>query len=329
MFSQDGRGAPIVGAMRRSVALARALRHEAGSTDIVHSHGLWLMPNIYAGRESARAGKPLVVSPRGMLSPAALTFGRWKKRAFWQLLQERSVRGAACIHATSLGEYRDIREFGLRNPVAVIPNGIDVIPLSNIQAANGEKRTVLSLGRVHPKKGLDRLLQAWAKLESKNPDWRLVIAGPAEAGHDGELLRLASSLGLRHAELRGAIYGEEKFEAFRGADLFVLPSLSENFGLTVAESLAAGTPVIVTKGAPWSALDAEGCGWWIDHGVEPLAASLQRAMAMPRVTLKAMGFRGRGWMERDFSWDRVSSDMLEVYRWLRSGDPPPSSVRLD
>jgi glycosyltransferase involved in cell wall biosynthesis len=104
--------------------------------------------------------------------------------------------------------------------------------------------------------------------------------------------------------------------------------LSENFAITVAEALAAGTPVIVTKGAPWHGLAREGCGWWIDHGVEPLAVTLAKAMAMGRIALKAMGSKGRAWMQRDFSWDHVAHDMLDVYRWLSSGGEVPSTVRV-
>jgi len=108
-----------------------------------------------------------------------------------------------------------------------------------------------------------------------------------------------------------------------------MPTLNENFALTVAEALAAGTPAISTKGAPWSGLKSEGCGWWIDHGVEPLAAALAHSMTLPFQTLKAMGDKGREWMARDFSWDRVAHDMLGVYLWLaRSAEPPPA-IRFD
>jgi glycosyltransferase involved in cell wall biosynthesis len=113
------------------------------------------------------------------------------------------------------------------------------------------------------------------------------------------------------------------------ADLFVLPSLNENFGLTVAEALAAGTPVISTKGAPWSGLEIEGCGWWIDHGVAPLAAALAHAMALPREALKAKGDKGREWMMRDFCWDPIAHNMLDVYLWLARNAEPPSTVRFD
>src|SRR5262249_5679271 len=135
---------------------------------------------------------------------------------------------------------------------------------------------------IHPKKGIDRLIQAWALLERTHPGWRLRIVGPSEGGYAAGLSNLAASLGLRSVSIEGPIYAHEKLAAYREADLFVLPTLNENFGLSVAECLAAGTPVISTVGAPWRGLEAEGCGWWIAQGVEPLAQAMSRAMAIPR-----------------------------------------------
>jgi glycosyltransferase involved in cell wall biosynthesis len=328
-FAWDYERAPMLRALRCSSGLANALRCAAPEADIVHNHGLWLLPNVQAGRVAAKAHKPLVISPRGMLAPAALQFSRLKKRVFWAMLQGPAFRRAACYHATSIEEYQEIRAFGLRQPIAIIPNGIDMAAAPATRTEPPGERTVLSLGRIHPKKGLDRLVRAWGQVEGSRPGWRLRIIGPAELGHDAVLRRLAASLGLSRVSIEGPIYGAPKADAYRDADIFVLPTLNENFGLTVAEALAAGTPVISTKGAPWSRLEDEGCGWWIDHGVEPLAAALSRAMEMPRETLDGMGARGRAWMAKDFSWERVGDEVLAVYRWLARGAKPPASVRFD
>ncbi|WP_407166038.1 glycosyltransferase [Bradyrhizobium sp. ORS 111] len=326
-FPQDHRGVPLLGAMRLSRGLAGALRQAIGTADIVHNHGLWLMPNVQAGRLAARANKPFVLSPRGMLAPAALAFSQIKKRVFWHVLQDWTVRRAACLHATSETEYAEIRAFGLGNPIAIIPNGIDVPePVSMRPTA---ERVVLSLGRIHPKKGLNRLLAAWAKVEPMHPEWRLRIVGPSENGHDAELAALAALLDVRRVSIEGPLYDEAKQNAFSEADLFVMPSLNENFGLTVAEALAAGIPAIVSKGAPWRGLEVEGCGWWVEQGADALAEALAKAMAKPREALQTMGMRGRAWMVRDFSWERVARDMSEVYRWVSSVGERPSNVRVD
>ena len=320
-------GVPLLQAVRASSTLARTLRRESCEADVLHNHGLWLMPNVYAGVEARRARRALVVAPRGMLSAAALSFSRLKKRGFWYLLQRQAVNAAVCLHATSEQEYQEIRAFGLRHPVAIIPNGIDLPQPRQKYSVARERRTVLSLGRIHPKKGLDILLRAWARVEKARPDWRLRIVGPSEAGHDSVLKQLAREFGLSRVSIEGAAYGAAKNEIYESTGVFVLPTLNDNFAVTVAEALAAGIPVIASKGAPWSGLAEERCGWWIDHGVEPLAAALEEAMARPMDELDAMGARGRDWMARDFSWLRAGHDAIELYRWLTGSVNMPGFVR--
>jgi glycosyltransferase involved in cell wall biosynthesis len=328
-FFWDYSRAPVLGQLRYSSGLAHGLRQAAGGAQVVHNHGLWLMPNVQAGWISAKAEKPLVIAPRGMLGPAALEFSRRKKRVFWHLAQGAVVRNAACVHATSEQEYQEVRAFDVANPVAIIPNGIDLPVVPSSPMPTNEERTVLSLGRIHPKKGLDRLVRAWARVEAQYPSWQLRIVGPNEVGHAEELRALAATFRVRRLSIEGPAYDDSKLIAMRASDVFVLPSLNENFAITVAEALAAGTPVIATKGAPWSGLEAEGCGWWIDHGVEPLVAALAKSMSMPRTALMAMGAKGRAWVLRDFSWGRVARDMLDVYHWLLHRAQPPAIVRFD
>lgn len=322
---------PLAGRVRSSRSLYAALQEDAAAGAVLHAHGLWLMSNIYPARarRGANKGTALICSPRGMLGREALQISRWKKRMVWATMQRSALTAADCFHATAASEYDEIRAAGLRAPVAIIPNGIDPFPIEAAPRASGEERTVLSLGRIHPKKGLDRLVRAWGSVEGEFPSWRLHIAGPAEIDHDKQLVALAKDLGLKRVTIGGPAYDDAKIKIYRSADLFVLPTLNENFGLTVAEALSAQVPVISTKGAPWSGLEVEECGWWIDQGVEPLAAALRMAMAQPIEKLRQMGWRGRDWMIRDFGWDRIASDMFEVYQWLKSGGPPPKTVQLD
>jgi glycosyltransferase involved in cell wall biosynthesis len=324
-------------AFLRQLGWSNALRNRvfeyAEEGSVLHSHGLWLMPNIYpawAVSKHRAAGAKLVHSPRGMLGQAARRISWWKKEPIWWLWQREALRVADCLHATAESEYAEIRQAGLLNPVAIIPNGIDLPSIDKLPDRRDRvQRQVLSLGRIHPKKGLDRLLHAWAKIEHTVPDWSLKLVGNAEVGHDIELLALAQKLGLRRFTLEGPSFGDTKWQVYHDADLFVLPTLNENFGITVAEALASGLPVISTKGAPWGGLESHQCGWWIDHGVEPLAAALLSAMAIPPGQRAEMGQRGRDWMGRDFAWPAIGAEMASVYRWLKLGDTMPSCIRLD
>lgn len=327
----DAARVPALGTLRLSGGLRRAVEGCCASGAVVHVHGLWRMPNVTAPRAAARHGRPVVLSPRGMLAAEALAFSPRQKSIFWRLLQGPALRHLACLHATGDAEVDEIRGFGLTAPVAVVPNGVDLPDLSAPRPVREDGlREVLYLGRLHPKKGLDVLVRAWARLPGTTRDgWRLRIVGPSEQGHGQALAALAASLGLHDVDVEKPIFGDEKFTAYRRADLFVLPTRNENFGLTVAEALASGTPVICTRGAPWGGLEAQRCGWWVPHGPEAMAAALSTSMAMPEAERRVMGGRGRAWMKRDFSWDSVAARLLDVCRWLDAGGEPPACVRRD
>lgn len=300
---------------------------KSGHTDIIHNHSLWMMPNIYP-LSAVRGSKcPLVVSPHGTLSKYALNRSALQKKIFWYLLQASVLREAKCLHATAESEYEDIRRLGFRQPVCVIPNGIDIPPL--VQKSNSSRKQLLFLGRIHPIKGINNLLHAWAAVEQKFPEWDLHIVGPDNGGYMAEMQTLAKELKLTRIVFVGPLFGSDKLQAYREADLYVLPSHSENFGMTVAESLAAGTPAIVTKGAPWKGLQTEGAGWWIDIGVQPLIDCLEEALSLTPNELFAKGLAGCDWMSRDFSWKKVGEQFTITYQWLLNGGETPPWVRLD
>jgi glycosyltransferase involved in cell wall biosynthesis len=325
-FPQAWASVPLLSKMRLSSELAKALRRNTEKVDVIHNHGLWLMPNVAAGRIAAKARKPFIVSPRGMLSAAALRFSTRRKQLFWFLFQRSAVSKAAAWHATSPEEAHDIRAFGIDAPIAVVPNGIDLAPSVADHDPSRVRRTALFLSRIHPKKGLPNLITAWSKISAQRPTWQLVVAGPDENEHRAELEALAARLGTTSVRFVNAVYGAEKHQLLTSADLFVLPTKSENFGLAVAEALSTGIPAIVTKGAPWSGLATERCGWWIDHGVEPLITALLEATALPSTARRDMGSRARSWVARDFSWETVAHQMIDLYEWVSDRGERPSFI---
>ena len=323
IYPQDLLRVPLANRLMSSHGLKRAVYLAAAKGAVLHMHGLWLLPNFYPAGAARRYGVPLIVSTRGMLGLKALAFSRKRKQVVWALAQKRAVQMAACFHATAETEVEDIRRAGLSAPVAVISNGIDI----QESALTTGARTVLYLGRLHPIKGIDQLVAAWSRVAERHPAWQLRIAGPSEFGCKEALERQVRELAVPRVHFEGPLYGPDKLEAYRQAGLFVLPSLNENFGMVVAEALAAGTPVISTKGAPWAGLETEGCGWWVDHGWEPLVSALCAALALPDEERMAMGARGQAWMARDFGWDRIAARMAEVYAWCRGqGDRPDCVV---
>ena len=311
IYAHTAAGFPILSRLKLSFAMHAMLKETPSSFDVVHSHGLWLAPNVYPVI-AAKNGARWVVSPRGMLGPAALQFSALKKKAFWTLAQRPALEHAHLIHVTSDQEAREVQEAGIATPLAVVPNGVDLRPL----APNSERprRTILSLGRLHPKKGLSRLIDAWVMIGERFPDWNVRIVGPDEGGHANELRARIAAAGISRISVEGPLFGLEKEAAYRQAGLFALPTLNENFAMTVAEALAAETPVVSTKGAPWEGLDVNDCGRWIEHGAEAMAAALTDLLALDDSVRTAMGRRGREWMAAEFSWDSVARRLDEAYR---------------
>lgn len=318
---------PVLKRLAVSPRHALELHRRAAEVDVVHNHGLWSMVNLAAGWVVPGRRAKLVFSPHGTLLPMALDHSRRVKRIAWPL-QFRGLKRAALLHATSVAEYREIRALGLEVPVAVIPNGIDVPePICEIPVPGS--RTLLFLGRIHPIKGIEHLLRAWRTVQGAHSDWRLVIVGEGRPAYEQEMKALSRQLRLKRVEFYGPLYGAAKARMYRAAELFVLPTHSENFGVVVAEALAHGCPVVVSKGAPWREVETEQCGWWVENRIETLAAVLHEALSRSPEVLERMGRRGRDWMDRDFSWESVATRMERAYRWLAEPGIEPDSIRLD
>jgi glycosyltransferase involved in cell wall biosynthesis len=347
--------------------------------DLVHSYGLWTDVNRLAGDIARRRRLPHLLAPCGMLAPGAMRHHGWKKVPvrFW--FQDRALREAQCLHAKSQQEYEDLRRFGLRNPVAIIANPVGPGPRDNGLRDNGTtgkeqraevggqksvvsgpwsvvpwsvvhgSRTVLFLGRLHPVKGLPRLLQAWAELQksavrppsSRSPvvsgqwsgspsscNWQLVLAGPDEGGYRREVESLVSELGCGDSVIfTGELDDNQKWAALAAADLFVMPSDFENFGNAIVEAMLSGLPVVTTTGTPWKELPVQGAGWCVEPTVEALNAALREALAMPEEKRQAMGRRAAEFAKR-FGPEQVAADLIQVYQWLLGRGERPSCVVL-
>jgi glycosyltransferase involved in cell wall biosynthesis len=296
---------------------------------VIHDHGIWLESNRAAVRVAAKRSVARIVSPRGMLSDWSLAHRGWRKRIAWRAYQKRDLAAADALHATSQLEAGEIRVTGIGVPIAVIPNGVDLPPIAERdRGAPGRTRRFLFLSRIHPKKGLETLVEAWRV--ARPAGWELVIAGPDERGHRAEIERRARSLGTDPGiRFYGAVSDTKKWDLYGTADVFVLPTSSENFGAVVAEALASAVPVITTRATPWSSLVERDCGWWTEVGVEPLAAAIDAAASLPDADRREMGERGRRLVAERFGWPSIARRMLDVYQWLAGERDAPECVRRD
>jgi glycosyltransferase involved in cell wall biosynthesis len=296
----------------------------ASEAEVVHSHGVWLFPNWMVPAACRLKRRPLVVSPRGMLSPWARRQSRVRKGLAWSLADRWALRTARVLHATSDLEAEEMRAMGLRGPFAVIANGIDLdgefagdrlAAFARAPATAGGDRRVVFLSRIHPKKGLDLLLEAWRRLGEARTGYRLTIAGPGEPADVAGLERQLVALGDGGVEYVGPVFGDDRIRLLLDADLLVLPSHSENYGMVVAEALACGRPVVTTTGTPWSSLGRDDCGWWVDPQSEALAGALREALSAPVARLREMGMNGRRLVEREHSLRSTAGRMEAVYEW--------------
>jgi glycosyltransferase involved in cell wall biosynthesis len=306
--------------------VSRSSEQEAVSLpDCVHLHGMW-SPHL-AGRFLAweKRGVPCVVSPHGMLDPWALSHKWFKKKVAWHVYQKRLLDRAALLHGASERETIQFKKWRLKPPMALIPWAVSLPPSRAARPTHPHPRIALFVGRIYPVKGLPMLVEAWARVRPAG--WKMRIVGPDEAGHRTEVESLIRGAKAEaDFEFAGPLHGQALRGAYESAGLFILPSYTENFGMVVAEALAAGVPVITTKGTPWDELRTRQCGWWIDIGVEPLAAALREATSLPDEERYEMGRRGRRLVEEKYSWPKIGSDMLAVYQWVLGQGRQPECI---
>lgn len=293
--------------------------------DCVHLHGLWsprLAVRLLVWRNR---GVPCVVSPHGMLDPWALSHKWFKKKVAWHVYQKRLLDRAVLLHGASERETGQFRALRLKPPLALIPWGVSLPPKRVNWSNHPRQRVALFVGRVYPVKGLPMLVEAWARVRPAG--WKLKIVGPDEAGHRGEVESLARKVGVATSvEFVGELAGLAKEAAYDGADLFILPSYTENFGMVVAEAMAHSLPVVTTTGTPWSLLAERGCGWWVVPTVDYIAQALSLATTLDDETLQTMGRRAREVVSSEFSWGQAATNMKEAYQWVVGGRPKPRCV---
>lgn len=318
-----------------NLRLRRYLIEESDRPDIYHYHGVWLPDNHWISMYGRKNGVKCVLNPRGDLELARVHYNlvkRIKKWIVWHIYGKNDCNHCACIIATSRQEADGMRIQGVFAPIAIIPNGIELsgFPEKIIHEPH-EKKVMLFLSRINPIKGLEYLLSAWKLLpDCIRHEWELHIAGNSDpADYIEKLRKIVKNENLQDSvKFIGQIVGEEKMKKYANSDLFILPTLSENFGNVVAEALMCECPVITTKNAPWECLNENHCGWWIDLSVDELKKTMETAMALSKDERKEMGVRGRKYIEEIFASESVAKKTLAVYKWVLGEGPKPEFVEI-
>jgi glycosyltransferase involved in cell wall biosynthesis len=301
---------------------------ELNNPDILHVHALWMYSSVAAIRWSDRT-KPYIVSPHGQLDSWALNNSRLKKRICAALYERRHLRGAACIHVLNQAEAAAIRSYGLSNPICVIPNGVE-LPADTEAGPTQERRTLLYLGRLHPQKGLPKLIEAWslACMGVGASDWRLVIAGWDQIGHRGSLETLAARFNVSASiSFVGPQFGTTKAARFTEASAFVLPSLSEGMPISVLEAWSWRLPVLMTPQCNLAEGAAAGAAIMMEPEVQSISTALRRLFSMSARERETMGMNGRRLVEQRFQWPQIAKQMADVYDWMLGGSRP-STVEI-
>ena len=294
--------------------------------DIFHSNGLWMFPNVSPLKLAKAYGKKCVISPRGTTSEAALKYSRIKKIIFYHFFQKKILKNADLIHVTSELEYRDVRRFGLTQPVAIIPNGIDI---PNIRYSKNKKKfKLIFLGRIHPKKGLENTIMAWASVEKLFPNWTFEIAGKGERSYEDKIKKIISNTKSKSIKYIGPLYQLDKIKFLQKADILIMPSYSENFGMVAAEALSNNTPVICGENTPWEKVIKKNCGWHIPNDPETIKNIFLEVLKMSKSELFDKGKNGRLWMKKEYSWEQVANKMITSYQWLVSKKNKPKWLYL-
>lgn len=282
--------------------------------DVVHVNCCWTPDCAMIQKLAQKMGYKVVLTPHGMLEPWIIQRHYWtRKLPALMLYQKAAVQKADCIHATADSERDNLLKLGYNTRVKVVKLGIDA---EGIAMKESWKRTkqILFLSRVHPKKGVNYLVEAAAILREQLKGWRIIIAGEGEADYIARFKTQIHEEGLEDiVKWVGGVYGDEKWRLFQSSDFFVLPTHSENFGLAIAESLASGTPVVTTTGTPWSELNTSRSGAWIEIGTQPLVETLRKFLAMTAEELEQMGRNGRKLIETKCSANVMAQEMMEVY----------------
>ena len=283
--------------------------------DVIHVQGLWsIFPTLFGIIAKVVSDARLIVSPRGMLETWSLKQGEIKKKLALYTYQGYLFRLTDTFHVTADEESKSLTMIVPKNRNVVIPNGINTSSFIDADhLSDSEARTILFLSRIHQKKGLEMLVDAWSSLVSKWPNWKVRIVGDGDKAYIESLKHRITKYNLANIVVEGPLYGGDKNEAYSTSDLFVLPTYSENFGIVVAEALASCVPVITTTGTPWSEIADWKCGEYIEPNLDALEQAMDKWMELTPESRNEAGLMGKKLVQTKYSLNSVAQAFEKLY----------------
>lgn len=286
------------------------LRSNILKFDIIHNHGMWMAPNIsFMFFKSPRT----VFSPHGTMSKEALKRSKFKKLIFWELFQKKAVLKSTLIHVTSIKERKEV-QYKLKNRFTptVIPIGINLNSI-NINKRIQKENSIVFIGRIHPVKQIKELIEAWSFIEPRYNSWELKIIGPTNNQYARECFKKVDAKNLKRIHFLGELIGEEKYKEIQKSRVSILPSLTENFGVSALESLALGVPVIASENTPWVSLEKENCGWIISPTIDGIYLGICKAISDIENGLDDYSINTKKLVHNSFGWEKIQDEMQKFY----------------
>lgn len=322
----------IWGDYKWSYPLATWLAQHLPDYHAVHINAVFSLTNLPFYKHCHRHHIPYIVAPRGMLEPWALAYKTTKKRLYYHLLERPALNRASALHALASPEAINLKDLNLKPPIVTLPNGLSPADLPPLADPNlfyqhfphtQGKTLILFLGRIDPKKGLDLLAPAFAQVQAHHPNTHLIIAGPDNIGFLPTAQQYFQTAHCAKAvTFTGLLSGPLKAAALAAATLYIAPSYSEGFSMSVLEAMASGLPCIITTGCNFPEATNAQAAHVVPIAADALAQAMLRCLAdLP--TAKAMGDRARQFILANYTWDRIATQLIEVYTAILDEQPIP------